>query len=158
MAGLLRQLSEFYSKEAGHIFCIRLAKGLLRMGKGLIGLSPFYSDNMLLCGPTLGALLTLIHSGIDLKYSVLDKDSRSVSSFHTQNRPTLSQSHGNGIPANVNQVGDGPVGFAHVSTFPNQHGFTTRRSVEYSNSRRIVGGKLCLNWDHFFWRFCLRLH
>ncbi len=73
VAGLLRQLSEFYSKEAGHIFCVRLAQGLLHMGKGLIGLNPFHSDNMLLCGPALGALLTLVHSGIDLKNTILDK-------------------------------------------------------------------------------------
>jgi 26S proteasome regulatory subunit N1 len=33
VAGLLRQLSEFYSKDAGHVYCVRIAQGLLHMGK-----------------------------------------------------------------------------------------------------------------------------
>jgi 26S proteasome regulatory subunit N1 len=73
VAGLLRQLSEFYSKEAGHIFCVRIAQGMLHMGKGLITLSPYHSDRMLTCAPALGAMLTLLHSGIDMKNTLLDK-------------------------------------------------------------------------------------
>jgi 26S proteasome regulatory subunit N1 len=47
VAGLLRQLSEFYAKEANHLFVVRIAQGLNAMGKGLIGLSPFHSDRFL---------------------------------------------------------------------------------------------------------------
>ena len=43
-AGLLRQLSEFYVKEASHLFVVRIAQGLNSLGKGLIGLGPFHSD------------------------------------------------------------------------------------------------------------------
>ncbi len=73
VAGLLRQLSEFYSKEAGHIFCVRIAQGLLHMGKGLISLNPIHSDRMLTNGPAVGALLTILHSCLDLKNTLLDK-------------------------------------------------------------------------------------
>jgi 26S proteasome regulatory subunit N1 len=73
VAGLLRQLSEFYSKEAGHIFCVRIAQGLLHMGKGLMTLNPIHSDGMLTSGPALGAMLVLIHSCLDLKSTLLDK-------------------------------------------------------------------------------------
>lgn len=73
VAGLLRQLSEFYSKEAGHVFCVRIAQGLLHMGKGLITLNPIHSDRMLTSGPALGGMLVLIHSCLDLKTSLLDK-------------------------------------------------------------------------------------
>lgn len=73
VAGLLRQLSEFYSKEAGHIFCVRIAQGLLHMGKGLLTINPFHSDRMLLNGPALGSVLVLLHSCIDLKNTLLDK-------------------------------------------------------------------------------------
>merc|ERR1711966_105871 len=73
VAGLLRQLSEFYSKEAGHIFCVRIAQGLLHMGKGLITLHPFHADRMLLDGTSLGAMLVLIHSCLNTKTSLLDK-------------------------------------------------------------------------------------
>lgn len=44
VAGLLRQLSDFYAKESNHLFIVRLAQGLNAMAKGLIGLSPFHSD------------------------------------------------------------------------------------------------------------------
>jgi len=73
VAGLLRQLSEFYSKEAGHVFCVRIAQGLLHMGKGLLTINPFHSDRMLLNGPALGGMLVLITSCLDLKNTLLDK-------------------------------------------------------------------------------------
>ena len=73
VAGLLRQLSEFYSKEAGHIFCVRIAQAMLHMSKGLMTLSPTHSDKMLTCGPALGGVLTLIYSCLDLKSTLLDK-------------------------------------------------------------------------------------
>lgn len=73
VAGLLRQLSEFYHKEAGHVFCVRIAQGLLHMGKGLMTISPFHSDRMLLNGPALGGLLVFINCCLDLKSTLLDK-------------------------------------------------------------------------------------
>jgi len=73
VAGLLRQLSEFYSKEAGHIFCVRIAQGLLHLGKGLMTLNPFHSDRMLMSGAAVGALLVVLHSCLDLKNTLLDK-------------------------------------------------------------------------------------
>ena len=73
VAGLLRQLSEFYAKDAGHVFCVRLAQGMLHMGKGLLTLNPFHSDRMLLKGPALGGMLVLLHSCLDLKKTLLDK-------------------------------------------------------------------------------------
>jgi len=73
VAGLLRQLSEFYSKEAGHIFCVRIAQGLLHMGKGLMTINPHHSDRMLMNGPALGGILVLLHSCLDLKNTLLDK-------------------------------------------------------------------------------------
>jgi 26S proteasome regulatory subunit N1 len=73
VAGLLRQLSEFYNKEAGHVFCVRIAQGMLHMGKGLITINPFHSDRLLMSGPALGGVLVLLHSCLDLKNTILDK-------------------------------------------------------------------------------------
>jgi len=44
IAQLLRQLSSFYAKDANILFTVRIAQGLLFMGKGLLSLSPFYSE------------------------------------------------------------------------------------------------------------------
>lgn len=73
VAGLLRQLSDFYSKEAGHVFCVRIAQGFLHMGKGLMTINPFHSDRMLLNYPALGGMLVLMHCCFDLKSTLLDK-------------------------------------------------------------------------------------
>lgn len=73
VAGLLRQLSEFYSKEAGHVFCVRIAQAMLHMGKGLMTLNPMHSDKMITSGPALGGALTLIYACLDLKNTLLDK-------------------------------------------------------------------------------------
>ena len=73
VAGLLRQLGEFYSKEAGHMFCVRIAQGMLHMGKGLISLNPVHSDRLLMNPAALGGMLVLIHSCLDLKSTLLDK-------------------------------------------------------------------------------------
>eukprot|EP00587_Corethron_hystrix_P001010 CAMPEP_0113330944 /NCGR_PEP_ID=MMETSP0010_2-20120614/22105_1 /TAXON_ID=216773 ORGANISM="Corethron hystrix, Strain 308" /NCGR_SAMPLE_ID=MMETSP0010_2 /ASSEMBLY_ACC=CAM_ASM_000155 /LENGTH=951 /DNA_ID=CAMNT_0000193937 /DNA_START=122 /DNA_END=2977 /DNA_ORIENTATION=- /assembly_acc=CAM_ASM_000155 len=73
VAGLLRQLSEFYGKDAGHLFCVRIAQGLLHMGKGLMTISPFHSDRTLTCAPALGSLLVFLHACLDMKGTLLDK-------------------------------------------------------------------------------------
>mmetsp|Transcript_29698 Transcript_29698/g.97120 ORF Transcript_29698/g.97120 Transcript_29698/m.97120 type:complete len:931 (-) Transcript_29698:31-2823(-) len=67
IAGLLRQLSSFYSKEANHLYLVRLAQGLLHMGKGLLSLSPRHSDGVLVNKVGLGALLVVSMCGLDLQ-------------------------------------------------------------------------------------------
>jgi len=73
VAGLLRQLSEFYNKEAGHVFCVRIAQAMLHMGKGLLTLNPIHSDRMITSGSALGGILVLVYSCLDLKSTLLDK-------------------------------------------------------------------------------------
>jgi len=73
IAGLLKQLSEFYSKEPNHLFLVRISQGLNVMGKGLLSISPFCSDRLLLSGPGMGGILVLLHGCIDIKGTVLDK-------------------------------------------------------------------------------------
>lgn len=73
VAGLLRQLSDFYAKEANHLFVVRIAQGLNAMGKGLVSVSPFHSDRLLMSGPGLGGVLALLHAMLDMKGTILDK-------------------------------------------------------------------------------------
>ena len=73
VAGLLRQLSDFYTKEADHLFAVRLAQGLNAMGKGLVGLTPFHSDRLLMSGSGVAGLLTVLHACLDIKATILDK-------------------------------------------------------------------------------------
>ena len=50
LAGILRGLSGYYYKEPTLLFLVRLAQGLVHMGKGLLTLSPYHSDHVLLSG------------------------------------------------------------------------------------------------------------
>jgi len=70
IAGLLRQLATYYQRDANHLFVVRLAQGLLHLGKGTMTLQPFHSDRFLLDHTALAGLLILVHSCFDLKNSM----------------------------------------------------------------------------------------
>ena len=72
VAGLLRTLAE-QSRDRNHTFVVRIAQGLLHMGKGLMGLNPFHSDRLLLSGVGMAGLLTVLHAALDLNNTILDK-------------------------------------------------------------------------------------
>ena len=46
--GMLRNLSGYYYKEPTLLFLVRVAQGLVHMGKGLMSLSPYHTDRQLL--------------------------------------------------------------------------------------------------------------
>lgn len=73
VAGLLRQLSEFYSKEANHLFVVRLAQGLNAMGKGLVSLNLFHSDRFLMSHSSVAGVLVVLHACLDMQGTLLDK-------------------------------------------------------------------------------------
>lgn len=50
LAGLLRQLSAYYHKEPVLLFLVRVAQGLVHMGKGLLTLAPAHAHGQLLNG------------------------------------------------------------------------------------------------------------
>ena len=60
VAGLLRSLASYYSEETNPLFMVRVAQGLLHMGKGIITLDPVYSHKLLINNIGLaGILITL---------------------------------------------------------------------------------------------------
>jgi 26S proteasome regulatory subunit N1 len=73
VAGLLRGLSGFYAKQANHLYMVRLAQGMLHMGKGLVTLSPAHSDGMLASRPQLAGLLVVLFAAMDAKETILDR-------------------------------------------------------------------------------------
>lgn len=74
VAGLLRQLSSYYSKDPGSLFLVRISQGLLHAGKGLVTLSPFYSDNKFLCNNlSLSGILTVLFACLDMKGTILNR-------------------------------------------------------------------------------------
>ncbi|CAN7109042.1 unnamed protein product [Brassica rapa subsp. narinosa] len=73
IAGMLRNLSSYYYKDASLLFCVRIAQGFVHMGKGLLTLSPFHSERLLLSPTALAGIVTLLHACLDMKSIILGK-------------------------------------------------------------------------------------
>ncbi|CAA2982178.1 26S proteasome non-ATPase regulatory subunit 2 homolog A [Olea europaea subsp. europaea] len=73
IAGMLRNLSSYYYKDASLLFCVRIAQGLVHLGKGLLTLAPYHSERFLLSPTALAGLVTFLHACLDMKAIVLGK-------------------------------------------------------------------------------------
>ncbi|XP_015887276.3 26S proteasome non-ATPase regulatory subunit 2 homolog A-like [Ziziphus jujuba] len=71
IAGLLQNLSSYYSKDPSILFCVRIAQGLVHMGKGLLTLNPYHSDRFLLSPTALAGIITMLYACLDLKDIIL---------------------------------------------------------------------------------------
>ena len=58
---LLDQLAAFFVNETQQLFAVKIAQGLVHLGKGAIGLSPLYSDRFILDPVALCGLLIFIY-------------------------------------------------------------------------------------------------
>lgn len=73
LAQLLRQLSSYYSKDSNLLFLVRIAQGLVHMGKGTLSLTPYHSNRLLLSPVALCGLLVTLVAGTNMKASILSK-------------------------------------------------------------------------------------
>ena len=71
LAQLLRQLASYYHRDPDSLFMVRIAQGLLHMGKGTMTLNPFHTDRQVLSRVSAAGLLTVLVSMIDAKQFVL---------------------------------------------------------------------------------------
>jgi 26S proteasome regulatory subunit N1 len=67
LAGNLRYLASYYANSPDQLFVVRIAQGLVHMGKGLLGLNPLHSDKFLFSNVSLAGLITVIYSCTDMK-------------------------------------------------------------------------------------------
>ncbi|KAL1812795.1 hypothetical protein ACET3Z_022860 [Daucus carota] len=70
---ILGILSGYYYNEASLLFCVRIAQGLLHMGKGLLTLSPSHSERFLFSPKALAGVVILLHACLDIKAIILGK-------------------------------------------------------------------------------------
>ncbi|KAJ7938131.1 armadillo-type protein, partial [Mycena leptocephala] len=73
LAQMLRQLAGYYYKEPDCLFMVRVAQGLVHMGKGTIGLNPFFADQSIMSRPAMVGLLATLTAFTDAKHFILDK-------------------------------------------------------------------------------------
>ena len=62
VAGLLRSLAAYYNEETNPLFMVRIAQGLLHMGKGIITLDPIYSHKLLLNNIGMSGVLIALYA------------------------------------------------------------------------------------------------
>lgn len=67
LAQMLRQLAGYYYKEPDCLFMVRVAQGLVHMGKGTIGVNPFFSDRMIMSRAAVAGLLATLTAFTDAK-------------------------------------------------------------------------------------------
>lgn len=67
LAQMLRQLAVYYHKEPDCLFIVRIAQGLIHMGKGTIGINPFFMDRSIMNGTAVAGLLATLTAFTDAK-------------------------------------------------------------------------------------------
>nr|CAD2202686.1 unnamed protein product [Meloidogyne enterolobii] len=69
---MLRQLASYHSRDQKTMILLRIAQGLIHLGKGTMTLNPFHSDRQLICPTVVGALLCTCLAFIDSEQTVLN--------------------------------------------------------------------------------------
>ncbi|KAG5437455.1 hypothetical protein PCANB_000883 [Pneumocystis canis] len=72
LAQLLRQLASYYHKTPNALFMVRVAQGLLHMGKGMMTLSPYHTDRQIMSYVSMSGLFTVLVSMMNSKSFILD--------------------------------------------------------------------------------------
>ncbi|CAG9936980.1 unnamed protein product [Clonostachys rosea f. rosea IK726] len=67
LAQLLRQLASYYHRDQDALFMVRIAQGLLHMGKGTLSLNPFHTDRQVLSQVAASGLLATMVAMIEPK-------------------------------------------------------------------------------------------
>lgn len=67
LAQLLRQLASYYHRDPNTLFMVRIAQGLLHMGKGTLSVNPFHTERSVLSRVSTASLLTVLVSLVEAK-------------------------------------------------------------------------------------------
>ena len=89
LAAMLRQLAQYHAKDSSNLFMVRVAQGLVHMGKGTLTLSPYHSDGQLMSPVSVAGLLGCILSFLDVKTTILGKSHYLLYSLATAMQPRM---------------------------------------------------------------------
>jgi 26S proteasome regulatory subunit N1 len=68
LAQMLRQLAGYYYKEPDCLFMVRIAQGLVHMGKGTLTLYPYFLDRAIMSRTAVAGLLATLIAFTDAKF------------------------------------------------------------------------------------------
>ncbi|CAD8208266.1 unnamed protein product [Paramecium octaurelia] len=74
IADKLRGLAVYFMNDSNGLFLVRIAQGLLHMGKGLLTLQPYYSDKFLMNKVAIAGIISFLHGCLDIKNLILEKN------------------------------------------------------------------------------------
>jgi 26S proteasome regulatory subunit N1 len=89
LAQLLRQLASYYSRDPDSLFMVRVAQGLLHLGKGTLTISPFNTDRQIMSRVSLAGLLTVFVALLDPKHFILSQSHALMYFITTAIRPRM---------------------------------------------------------------------
>jgi len=89
LAATLRQLAQYHAKDSNNLFMVRIAQGLVHMGKGTMSLNPYHSDQGLLSPVAVAGLLGVIVACLDVKNTLLGKSHYLLYSLATAIQPRM---------------------------------------------------------------------
>ena len=60
LAAMLRQLAQYHAKDSNNLFMVRIAQGLVHMGKGTLTVNPYHSDGQLMSPVAVAGLMGVL--------------------------------------------------------------------------------------------------
>ena len=67
LSGNLRYQATYFGSSPDQLFVVRIAQGLVHMGKGMMGLSPLHSNKFLFSNVSLAGLITVLYAATDME-------------------------------------------------------------------------------------------
>jgi len=89
LAAVLRQLAQYHAKDQNNLFMVRIAQGLVHLGKGTLTLNPFHSDRQLMSPVAVAGLLAVLVAMLDVKTTILGKSHYLLYSLATAMQPRM---------------------------------------------------------------------
>merc|ERR1739848_779182 len=89
LAATLRQLAQYHAKDQNNLFMVRIAQGLVHMGKGTMSLNPYHSDHQLLSPVAVAGWMGCIVACLEVKTTLLGKSHYLLYSLATAIQPRM---------------------------------------------------------------------
>merc|ERR1712180_297274 len=89
LAAILRQLAQYHAKDSNNLFMVRVAQGLVHLGKGTLTLNPFHSDRQLMSPVAVAGLMSVLVAMLDVKTTILGKSHYLLYGLATAMQPRM---------------------------------------------------------------------
>lgn len=89
LAAMLRQLAQYHAKDPNNLFMVRIAQGLIHLGKGTMTLSPYHSDRQLMSPVAVAGLMATLISFLDVKNIILGRSHYLLYTLVTAMQPRM---------------------------------------------------------------------